>query len=62
MQSTGGFARPWCLIELATAIDNQIPIVGVSLTSGKFAYSFAAASSFLKGIAEDSGGEYIEVK
>ena len=39
-----------CLIELTTAIDRRIPVVGVSLASGGYAYDFAAASAFLKSL------------
>ena len=36
--------RPYCLIELATAIDSQVPIIGI--TVGK-AYDFSAATKML---------------
>ena len=37
LQSARVLERPWCLIEIATALDHAIPIVGVSLTTGGFA-------------------------
>ena len=44
------YERPWCLIELVTAIEHGIPIVAVTLTSGAFAYDFAAASAYLESL------------
>jgi hypothetical protein len=38
--------RPWCLIELYKAIENNIPIIGVTIR-GQNSYDFAAASNFL---------------
>ena len=52
MQSKAVLERPWCLVELITALEHGIPIVGVSLTSGAFAYDFGAASSFLEDLDE----------
>ena len=50
VQSKAEFERPWCLIELVTAIDYCIPIVGVRLTSGGYAYDHSAASAFLESL------------
>ena len=48
LQSARVLERPWCLIEIATALDHDIPIVGVSLTTGGYAYDFAAAAELLQ--------------
>ena len=50
LQTAHVLERPYCLIELATAIHHNVPIVGVSLTSGPFPYRFAEAASFLKSL------------
>ena len=42
--------RPYCLIELATAIHHRIPIVGISIDSGPFQYRFEESASFLKAL------------
>lgn len=47
LQTRGVLARPWCLLELVTAIDLGIPIVGVAITSGIASYNFAVASDFM---------------
>ena len=47
LQTKSVLTRLWCLIELVTAIDAGVPIVGVSITSGQAPYDFAAASSFM---------------
>ena len=39
--------RPWCLLELLTAIKHGLPVVGLSLCGGAAAYSFAEAQHFL---------------
>ena len=52
IQSSGVLKRPWCLLELVTAIDAGIPIVGVALTSGPYAYDFRAASEILRALGE----------
>jgi hypothetical protein len=41
LQTRSVLSRPWCLIELITAIDADVPIVGISITSGAFPYDFA---------------------
>ena len=48
LQSAHVLERPWCLIELATALEQGVPIVGVSLTTGNSPYDFGAASDFLR--------------
>ena len=47
LQSARVLERPWCLIELATALDHGVPIVGVSLTTGHAPYNFSDATNFL---------------
>jgi hypothetical protein len=47
LQSKSVLTRPWCLIELMTAIDAGVPIVGVALISGAHAYSFEGVQNFL---------------
>ena len=44
-QSKDVFSRPWCLLELHTAIEAGIPIVALNC-AGK-GYNFSAASDFL---------------
>ena len=51
-QSKEVLQRPWCLLELVTAIDAGIPIVGVALSSGPYAYDFRAAAEFLLALGE----------
>ena len=50
VQSTRVLERPWCLIEIATALDHSIPIVGVSLATGGYKYDFATATDFLNSL------------
>ena len=45
IQSTHVLERPWCLIELVTAIEMRIPIIAVSLNTGAFPYRFHEASA-----------------
>ena len=45
VQSKEVLQRPYCLLELYTAIESQIPIIAVSI-AGK-GYDYAAASNFL---------------
>lgn len=47
LQTKGVFTRPWCLMELATAIDHNIPIVAVNVQNC-FLYDFADSANFLK--------------
>ena len=47
IQSSDVLSRPWCLLELLTAIDAGVPIVGVAITAGPAAYDFRAAAAFM---------------
>ena len=47
IQSSEVLSRPWCLLELLTAIDAGVPIVGVAITAGPAAYDFRAAAAFM---------------
>lgn len=47
LQTKSVLTRPWCIVELLTAIDSGVPIVGVSITSGTAPYEFAAALDFM---------------
>ena len=47
LQTPNVLTRPWCLIELHKAIENNIPIIGVTILGGQHSYDFAAASNFL---------------
>ena len=49
MQSANVLSRPYCLLELYTAITQGVPVVGVSLASGSAAhsYSFEESARFL---------------
>ena len=49
VQSKSVLSRPYCLLELFTAIEARVPIVGVSLqlTGGAPSYDFNAAPAFL---------------
>ena len=50
IQSKGVLERPWCLIEIFTALEHRIPIVCVSLVSGAFAYDHVAAGLYLEAL------------
>ena len=39
--------RPWCIVELLTAIESDVPIVGVSIKSGQAPYDFAMAVEWM---------------
>ena len=49
VQSKSVLTRPWCLVELVTALDSGVPIVGMGLAKGQhaFPYDFAEAPNFL---------------
>ena len=49
LQSRHINTRPWCLLEMLTAIDNKVPIVAVKLVSKRreSQYEFAEAECFL---------------
>ena len=44
--------RPWCLLEMLTAIDNNIPIVAVCLTGQKSMYNYEIAEGQLGNLRE----------
>lgn len=43
----------WCLIELCTALEHDVPIVCVNLVSGAHWYNFPAAAAFLSSLDTD---------
>lgn len=45
-------SRPWCLLELVTAVENKVPIILVRIASGKS----AGDPSKIEAILEDLGG------
>ena len=47
LQTRSVLTRLWCIVELVTAIDANVPIIGVVITSGAHPYDFAAASSLM---------------
>jgi hypothetical protein len=47
LQTKGVLTRPWCLVELLTALAADVPIVNVVISTGAFAYNFAEAEQFL---------------
>ena len=47
LQTQNVMTRPYCILELTTAIDNCVPILGVSLTSGSAPYDFKAAAAMM---------------
>jgi hypothetical protein len=46
LQTESVLTRPYCLLELYTAIESSIPIVGVTVR-GRFQYDFARARAYL---------------
>ena len=50
VQSAHVFERPWCLLEMVTAIEHGIPIVCCALTTGSFAFSFDDSVAFLQSL------------
>ena len=50
IQSKSVLTRPYCLLELLTAMDAGVPIVSVFLEKHAFPYDYAAAASFLNGL------------
>ena len=46
LQSTGILTRPWCLLEIVTAIKNEVPIVCVNVL-GPNRYDFSSAFAFM---------------
>ena len=47
LQTRSVLSRPWCIVELLTAIDAGIPIIGVSILSGAHTYDFGQACAFM---------------
>ena len=47
LQTRAVLTRPWCLVELLTAIDSKVPIIGVKILSGAHQYDFDAARNFM---------------
>ena len=47
LQTKSILTRPWCLIEMITAMDAGVPIVGVCLTKHAFPYDFEEAAHFM---------------
>lgn len=45
-QTRNLLTRPWCLVEIFTALKNEVPIVAVCV-AGAFPYDFADAQKFL---------------
>jgi hypothetical protein len=56
LQTTNVLTRPWCLLEIYTAICNHVPIVAVAV-EGSFPYSFDEATALLDDIDESSFAE-----
>ena len=47
VQTKGVLSRPWCLLELVTAVGAGVPIVGVQVVSGVHTYDFDDATELL---------------
>ena len=47
LQTCSVLTRPWCIVELLTAIEAGVPIVGVSIVSGAHQYDFSEAGVFM---------------
>merc|ERR1719382_2184494 len=47
LQTKSVLQRPWCILEMMTAITERIPIVGISITSGTSPYDFAQAHTLM---------------
>ena len=62
LQSARVLERPWCLIELATALDEGIPIMCVSLTTGQAAYDFEQAASLPGNLESELAVEVLHVR
>jgi len=50
LQSASVLRRPYVLLELYTAVQAKVPIVGVALTAGEAAFDFDGAGLFLEGL------------
>ena len=49
LQTTGLLSRPWCLLEIYTAIKSEIPIVAINI-KGAHPYDYADAADFLENL------------
>ena len=47
IQTRSVLTRPWCIVELITAIEAGVPIIGVSITSGTAPYDHGVAAEFM---------------
>ena len=47
LQTRGVLTRPWCIVELLTAIEANVPIIGVCITSGQAPYNFGEATDLM---------------
>ena len=52
VQSKSVLTRPYCLLELLTACQHGVPIVGVCLSKHSFPYDFNEAQAFLSDLDE----------
>jgi hypothetical protein len=53
MQTRSVLERPWCLLEILTAIDAEIPIVAVNCHGTAASYDFVDAQQLLSNLAEE---------
>ena len=53
LQSKGVLTRPWVIMELHTAITNDVPIVALNVQKDSCPYDYAAASDFLLHFDQD---------
>ena len=42
--------RPWCLVELYTALKHAVPVVTVEITKRGYGYDFGQAGPYLAGL------------
>ena len=47
VQTKSVLSRPYCLLELLTAVKAGVPIIGVAVTGGAHAYDYNQAFNFL---------------
>ena len=55
MQSQSVLTRPYCLLEILTAMDAGVPIVGVALCKHAFPYCFEGALALLESLDTSLG-------
>lgn len=53
IQTAHVLERPWCLLEILTAIDADVPIVGVTLLGSDAPYDFSDANQLLGDLAAE---------